>query len=745
MPVEKRSTGKLPSPGPFLAEITNHLDPSYMGSLEVALIKGVPNPISNQCDTYIVKYLNPFYGVTSVRFEGTNSSDFNDVQKSYGMWMIPPDIGTTVMVIFIDGDPNQGYWMGCVQDTFQNHMVPGIAASKQANITPEQERRYGTSYLPVAEFNKSVQKLDNPNPERIGKPVHPFAERLLAQGLLLDTIRGVTSSSARREVPSSVFGISTPGPLDVSSGAKRGEIGYDVKVRAPVSRLGGSTFVMDDGDINGQNELVRIRTRTGHQILLHNSHDLIYIANSKGTAWVELTSNGKIDIYAEDSVSIHTQQDFNLKADRDFNLEAGRNFNIAAGSNYNLNVTQLISVIGDEAKIAISGNNNLTVGGNHSLAVTGNINVSAGGDTRHATTGKFNIGGTAISIGCAENFSLLGQNIVATAERIDLNGPSATPPDNPDAPEPPNPLNLYSLPQRDTSAGWGNGNFYKSENILSIMQRVPTHEPWDQHENIDAERFSPKFTDTTVTPTQTAKNGAVIEGGSSANEAYPEKNGPAGDRGTVNKKKFSWSVDQPFLTKVKSVAGQLGFSPIDLLAIMNLETGRTFDPAVTNNLGYTGLIQFGTDSASRLGTTTSKLREMSRVEQMDYVYRYFHDLWGWPNPKCPAPSLVNLYLTVLLPAFRFAAPDQKIADATDPKSASWYKANPSFDPAPKKGYFTPAMVEATVAVHKREVLQCLSNAGVGADLVVPAQPGVVYTGSESVLTDSSGNSVKTGE
>lgn len=311
MPIEKRVSGKLPSPGPYLAEITNHLDPTYMGSVEVALIKGTPNTIAAQGNTYIVKYLNPFYGVTSIRFEGTNSSDFNDVQKSYGMWMIPPDIGTTVMVIFIDGDPNQGYWMGCVQDMYQNHMIPGIAASKYTQLTKEQERKYGTDYLPVAEFNKSVQRLSNPNPEKIGKPVHPFAERLLAQGLLLDTVRGVTSSSARREVPSSVFGISTPGPLDTSPGAKRGEIGYDEKVRAPVSRLGGSTFVMDDGDINGQNELIRIRTRTGHQVLLHNSHDLIYIANSKGTAWIELTSNGKIDIYAEDSVSIHTKQDFN--------------------------------------------------------------------------------------------------------------------------------------------------------------------------------------------------------------------------------------------------------------------------------------------------------------------------------------------------------------------------------------------------------------------------------------------------
>lgn len=744
MPIEKRVSGKLPSPGPYLAEITNHLDPTYMGSVEVALIKGTPNTIAAQGNTYIVKYLNPFYGVTSIRFEGTNSSDFNDVQKSYGMWMIPPDIGTTVMVIFIDGDPNQGYWMGCVQDMYQNHMIPGIAASKYTQLTKEQERKYGTDYLPVAEFNKSVQRLSNPNPEKIGKPVHPFAERLLAQGLLLDTVRGVTSSSARREVPSSVFGISTPGPLDTSPGAKRGEIGYDEKVRAPVSRLGGSTFVMDDGDINGQNELIRIRTRTGHQVLLHNSHDLIYIANSKGTAWIELTSNGKIDIYAEDSVSIHTKQDFNLRAGRDFNLEAGRNFNISAGNNTNINVKALISLIADEQKVAISGNTHLVVDGNMLTAVTGGVSLSAGEEIKQAAAGKYSIGGNGVSIGSSGNLSLAASQIIGSASRVDFNGPGATLPSNPDAPEPPVPLNLYSVPQRDPNAGWANSNFYKTTDLLSIMQRVPSHEPWDQHENINPQRFAPEYTDTSIPAKQRAQNGAVVESPTSANEPYPAKNGPAGDRGTVNKQKFSWSTDQPFLTKVKEVAARLKFDPIDLLAIMNLETGRTFDPAITNNLGYTGLIQFGTDSATGLNTTTAALRGMGRVEQMEYVYRYFSSLWGWPNAKCPNPTLANLYLTVLLPAFRFAAPDQKIADATDPKSASWYKANPSFDPEPKKGYFTPAMVEATVAVHKREVKQCLANAGVGADFVVPTPTGVVKT-TDGFLTDSSGNPIKVTE
>ena len=492
MSIDYFSKSKLPHPGPYLAEVTNHLDTTYMGSLEVAIIKGQPTSTNDKSKTYQVRYLNPFYGVTSARFEGNNSGDFNDVQKSYGWWAVPPDVGTTVMVIFIDGDVNQGYWMGCVPDQFQNHMVPGIAASKNTAITVEQERKYGTSYLPVAEFNTKVQKLDsNRNPSSFQKPVHPFADRLLAQGLLADLVRGVTSSSARREVPSSVFGISTPGPLDDSPGSKRGKIGFDGDKTVPVSRLGGSTFVMDDGDVNGQNELVRIRTRTGHQILLHNSHDLIYIANSKGTAWIELTSNGKIDIYAEDSISIHTQNDFNFRADRDVNIEAGRNMNIKVAENININSDKGFNLIaGTDGKLQFKNTLNILSDQATRISATGELHLKSNSNVYHSAQGNNNF-----TAGGNTNIHSSGQHL-ETASQIHMNGPAAssTPATKADTPTA---LSTFKLPNVDKSAGWSNGNFYKVDDLTSIMRRVPTHEPWPHHENIKESDFTPSATDNT--------------------------------------------------------------------------------------------------------------------------------------------------------------------------------------------------------------------------------------------------------
>ena len=496
MKTEQRTGSKFNTAGPYLGEITNNFDPTRMGMIEVVLRKSQAIPDDLQSLTHPVRYLSPFYGVTSIKFEGNNSSDFNDVQKSYGMWMVPPDIGTTVLVIFIEGDPNQGYWIGCVPDEFQNNMVPGVAASLSSAMTPEQIRKYGTTNVPVAEIHRGSQTLNTlKDPARIPKAVHPFADRLLAQGLLLDTVRGVTSSSSRRETPSRVFGISTPGPVDPDG--KKGKLGYTGNRQFPISRLGGTTFVMDDGDLDGENELVRIRTRTGHQILLHNSQDLIYIANSRGTAWIEMTSDGKIDIYAKDSVSIRTEADFNFRADRDINLEALRNFNVSVGDSVNFNIGKDFTLIADnDGKLSF---NTLGLITNSDLKIksAANMHVKVQDSFYQTTTNSNNLvagENNNFSANVNTNIVSVGQHL-ETAGQIHMNGPTATTASTADSAVDPTKLKIYRLPNRDKAEGWSNGKFYVTDDLLSIMQRAPTHEPWPQHENYDKEKYSSDNTD----------------------------------------------------------------------------------------------------------------------------------------------------------------------------------------------------------------------------------------------------------
>ena len=360
MATYKRRINKIqPSMGVYIGTVMNTADVNFSGRLDVQIPSlQVTNDASDRAlekTTYTVRYCSPFAGQTPAR-DAKSGGGFEDTQKSYGFWAVPPDIGTQVLVMFANGNVNEGFWIGCVPDMQINHMVPGLASSEKSTeeASEGEEPKFGKlgiTDLPVAEANRKTSALNinsdyTEDKSASSRPVHThIADALLAQGLIKDKIRGVTSSSARRETPSQVFGISTPGPIDhkgqfapqnTEAVNRHGEVGG----KFAHSRLGGHSFVMDDGtpSVGGEtpieNELIRFRTRKGAQVLLHDSENTVYIINSTGTAWVELSEDGKIDMYADESFSVHTIGDFNLRAERDINIEAARNINMkASGQN----------------------------------------------------------------------------------------------------------------------------------------------------------------------------------------------------------------------------------------------------------------------------------------------------------------------------------------------------------------------------------------------------------------------------
>ncbi|MDP3527456.1 MAG: transglycosylase SLT domain-containing protein [Hoeflea sp.] len=104
-------------------------------------------------------------------------------------------------------------------------------------------------------------------------------------------------------------------------------------------------------------------------------------------------------------------------------------------------------------------------------------------------------------------------------------------------------------------------------------------------------------------------------------------------------------VTGDFKRKTIAIARRLGMDPNHLMAIMAFETGRTFDPAITNRAGSgaTGLIQFMPATAKALGTTTAQLAVMSAVDQLDYVETYLAPYKGKMG------DLASAYMAVLYP------------------------------------------------------------------------------------------------
>lgn len=88
------------------------------------------------------------------------------------------------------------------------------------------------------------------------------------------------------------------------------------------------------------------------------------------------------------------------------------------------------------------------------------------------------------------------------------------------------------------------------------------------------------------------------------------------------------NVSDRFFKTIEAMAARLETKSEYLLAAMSFETSGTFSPAIQNQIGATGLIQFLKFTAIALGTTTDQLKRMSPVEQLEYVEKYFKPYAG---------------------------------------------------------------------------------------------------------------------
>lgn len=78
-----------------------------------------------------------------------------------------------------------------------------------------------------------------------------------------------------------------------------------------------------------------------------------------------------------------------------------------------------------------------------------------------------------------------------------------------------------------------------------------------------------------------------------------------------------------FEQRVRGISTMLGINPNHLMFVMWFETAHTLDHRIQNKKSLaTGLIQFMPKTARSLGTSVARLRTMSNVDQLNYVYKY---------------------------------------------------------------------------------------------------------------------------
>ena len=552
-PVAQQQQESNPLLGIYQGVVHDTADYSRTGKIKVK-IAHLAKDVSTNDGIIECTWTSPFAGSTPVDSIGKDVEDYVTTVKSYGMWMVPPDAGNMVLVCFGDGDIKNPFIIGCRFPDQFNYMVPGMAAGKS----------YGdpSIQVPVAEKNKKDAK---PTHNDAIRPMAPYlAESIVKQGLANDPIRGSGSAGARRESPSQVFGILTPGPYKAGSTPQITD--------KNTHRIGGHQFIMDD---NPGSRMIRLRTAGGTQLMLDDTTGSIYMINKSGKGWFEIDPLGNMNFYAEGSMNIRAKGNLNLRADKNVNIEAGNDINLrAAGDNVgdqylgpNPAKTLGGPPLGTGGAIRLDAASDIQQFAALNFGVTaagGDIDISSGGRLAATASGPLGIDilaamgpikqtatASGISLQSASGIGLTSAAPIGLlAPRINLNsGPGYTAPAMPAVSPGPIGLNDHkdqpaAAPEFDLDAALEGKNAVKNagkrkgkqDTIKSIVTNLITAEPYAGHaQGADPGKEDPtaKGADEAVTkdlpPAASTQDGkpddAQTPSGSKAGDGYVDTNG----------------------------------------------------------------------------------------------------------------------------------------------------------------------------------------------------------------------------
>jgi len=417
-------TRKLRAPSTEFQEITIGEviatdDPQQMGRLRVLCPffgDSDDDPID---DTPWATAVSPLAGTTYSPSRG-RGTDQTAGQVAYGMFNIPK-VGSSVLIACIDGDPKFRIWLGCVNDQFFTHTLPHGRYS------------YRTANQPEGPFSSSEDKIQPLYDSQTAAFTNPDAGVEPRMSFEFVT-RGADKSAAGladKYVDTEDSGISLmsddvdveyeDNPHPDGTGKYKNTQGY------PKSRIEPGVVDSDTGEPvydpqtyswttpgfhsmsmqdNSDNCRVRFRTTHGHQIIMDDTNERIYISTAGGKTWIEMDEVGNIDIYGERNISVHAEKDINFVAGGKFSVEAEDGIHLTTNGEARISAFTGVHLQSDDT-VKIKGSTMF-------LESDGDVDIKAGG--------KFiaDAGGGTASL-------LASGNVLLTGAQVHFNGPPAPP------------------------------------------------------------------------------------------------------------------------------------------------------------------------------------------------------------------------------------------------------------------------------------------------------------------------------
>lgn len=422
-------------------------DPNQMGRIRV-YIPGLDRDTANVGDIPFAMYCSPLAGHGHVQTRGP-TEELTNGPVAYGMFNIPK-VGTDVLIAHLNGNAQYRIWFGSLfgmfltdtlphgRFTFNNPDNPGVldgplsateepiqpiynnltgaftrttavasndgATDTQPRVNFEYRSRgmdYQASGLGLSQKNSPDQQISSIPDDRN----FVFTEEDGTEFKQGDFTQGYALSQIEPDVPYD--------PSLVDGGQNLDPSTYSW------TTPGFHSIAMDD---RAENCRMRLRTTTGHTIIMDDTNERIYIATANGNNWIEMDQDGSIDVYSSKRVSVHAESDINFTTEGSFRVNAAQGIHMTSGAD--VRVTTAGNV-----EVDTTGDNNIVASGDTTIQSTGSINLIAQTTLNLTSTTDTNIftGGqgawTVDTNGTTLNFLTLAPDsaIVLTGPSVDVN------------------------------------------------------------------------------------------------------------------------------------------------------------------------------------------------------------------------------------------------------------------------------------------------------------------------------------
>jgi hypothetical protein len=324
-------------------------DPQQMGRLKI-YVPSLDGDLYNIDDLPWATYSTPLAGQTldyPAGPDGTKTSGF----VSYGLWAVPK-AGALVIVACLYDDPNRRVYLGSY---FRDHGNRSL---------PIGRNRSDLAQAPVSDTFEPIE------PQTSNLKAQFNNQLTAAEARSRGTYERAVAQDKTDKDGTEGYQVGLVDPVD-----PRGNPLYESQTYV-LSTPGRHSITMQDNPAIGR---LRIKTAAGHQIILDDANERIYVSTARGNSWFEMDQDGRVHLYGADSVSMSSGADFNVTAVGSINFNAG-----------------------------------------------GEVNIQSGGAMKLGACGAMNVSGAGLNLDSGANLNILAAgSILQTGSEIHLNGPGA--------------------------------------------------------------------------------------------------------------------------------------------------------------------------------------------------------------------------------------------------------------------------------------------------------------------------------